>query len=957
MIFLDLRKGKNNCRINIFLSAVLAALIFILIAAVNSVAPFGEMTVLRSDAQAQYAPFLAEYSAKLKSGDFAFYSWNLGGGNQLGLVCYYLLSPFNLISLAFNNSNIDIAFFFIILAKTMCMAASFSLFIQKKFKTGGALSVVFPLIYTFSGFYIDYYYNTMWLDALIMLPLIALGIENIVNGKKATLYFISLAYAIFVNFYMGYMICIFAVLYFFYLIFSKDISRNASEKAEDEAPVMKVMLKFGASSLFAGLICFTVILPVIYAIGNTAARSDFTSKEPFFNFLDFLSFNLSGIKPVQIEYTEDTAPYLMSSMLTLLTVPAFFFLKNVKPNKKVATAAVIAIFYFSFCIPQMNYFWHGFSAPMNLPYRFSFIYLFFILTLAYETVLNIKETPIWAYGISAALVVAALIYTKYSKFSDHFTSYAVIISAVFAFVYLALIILKKYNASAGKVTTVLLSAVIVSEMLASNIHNIYPLEKYSYYYGSQSEIDGINGVVKKYGSGEGINRIELLNNSKISNLSAFFNFNGLSCFSSLADADFSMAQYTLGNVGNKTNKFKYTSQTPVYNMLFSVKYVFDNIDAIDENSPFYEKVEEKENGTVYKVKYTLPFGVCASKEIKNWDPYLTLPIQVQNNLIKTVCGEGNVFNFHNAENIKYENCKEVDKNTISEFIASKNKENAQQITEEKTQEHNHDHEHEIANEANGSNEGESYALSAETLGQVLDAVGGVYSFKADKDDFKVSFDFTASEDAEYFAVADSGSMQTLTVIRQNGEKYDFNVSERQLIDIGYFTKGEKYTLVVSNPDRPLSEYEAEYPLTDSIQMSVGSVNEAKFSEAYNKILDNGALQIKEFEDSHIYGTVNAKSDCVMMLPMPYDEGWTVFVDGEAVELTEHTSHIMMFELSAGEHEIELSYFPLGLKEGIFVSAAAALGLLMVLLLGKVHKMKMELAQEEQTKDSDEKGKE
>ena len=940
-----------------FLSALLAALIFIAVAAVNSVAPFGEMTVLRADAQSQYAPFLAEYSAKLKSGDFAFYSWNLGGGNQLGLVCYYLLSPFNLISLAFNNSNIDIAFFFIILAKTMCMAASFSFYIQKKFKTGGALSVVFPLIYTFSGFYIDYYYNTMWLDALIMLPLIALGIENIVNGKRATLYFVSLAYAVFVNFYTGYMICIFAVLYFFYLIFSKDISKNADEKAEDEAPIMKVMFKFGGASLFAGLICIVVILPVIYAIGNAAARSDFTSKEAFFNFFDFLSFNLSGIKPVQIEYTEDTAPYLMSSMLTFLTLPAFFFLKNVKPNKKVATAAVIAIFYFSFCIPQMNYFWHGFSAPMNLPYRFSFIYLLFIITLAYETILNIKETPIWAYGISAALIAAALIYTKYSKFSDHFTSYAVIISAVFAFVYLAFIIIKKYNASAGKVTTVLLSAVIVGEMFVANIHNIYPLEKYSYYYGSKGTIGDINDAVKKYGS-EDINRFELLNNSKISNLSAFFNFNGLSCFSSLADADFSMAQYTLGNIGNKMNKVKYTAQTPVYNMLFSIKYVFDDIDAIDPNSPFYEKVEEKENGTVYKVKYTLPFGVCASKDINGWDPYFALPVQVQNNLIKAVCGEENVFNFHNAENIKYENCKEVDKDTISDYIAAKNKENAQQVTEEEPQEqHDHDHEYEIAGEANDANEGESYVLSAETLGQVLDAVGGVYSFKAVKDDFKVSFDFTASEDAEYFALADSGSMQTLSVIGQNGEKRDFDVYERRLIDIGYFTKGEKYTLEVSNPDREFSEYEAEYPLTDSIQMSVGSVSEARFAEAYNKILDNGVLQIKEFENSHIYGTVNAKSDCVMTLPMPYDEGWTVFVDGEAVELTEHASHIMMFELPSGEHEIELSYFPLGLKEGIFISVAATLGIIMVMLLGKVHKMKLELAREEQAKDSDEKGKE
>lgn len=943
---------RKKTAVNTLLAALLAAAAFIILCALNNISPFGTNTVLRNDGLHQYAPFLLNYCERIKDGASVLFSWQSGGGtNMFTLICYYLLSPFNFIGLFFNSSDIDIAMWFIILAKTVCMAASSCYYFQKKTSDYDFIAIAFSLVYTFGGFYIAYYYNTMWLDALIMLPLIALGIENIVNGKKATLYFISLAYAIFVNFYLGYMICIFAVLYFFYLIFSKDISRNASEKAEDEAPIMKVMLKFGVSSLFAGLICFVVILPVIFAIGNTLGKTPNFGDGSFFNFLDFLSAHLTGVVPPILAITEETLPYAMGSMLTLLTVPAFFFLKNVKPNKKVATAAVLAIFYFSFCIPKMNAFWHGFAEPSGLPYRFVFLYLFFIITLAYEVVRNLKSLPVWSFGVSAALVAAALVYTRFSSFKDHFTKNTVIISAVAVVVYFVILLLLKYEKLNKRFLQTALCVLIAVEIVSGNRLSLISDNSFDNYFKNASEKEEAAEYVEEQDKNA---RLEVLEGNSFSfyNNPAMYGYNGLSSFSSLADSLYSFTQNMMGNVGNNFNQFTYSPQTPVYNSVFSLDYVLDLNKFVNAENPFYEKVKDIGEGTLYKVKYTLPMGYCVSKNIENWDPadYRTLAVHSQ--LWKSITGQDDLIVPLKEENIEYKNCTAADKNAINQYIQD-------HVTENAVDEHEHEHDENIAaaGDSAGGENNDSYDFTKNNLAEILSQIGGLYAFKATADNFSVSFDYKAQEDGEVYALASSGSMQTLTVIRQNGEKYAFDVSKKHLNDIGYFTKGETYTLVVSNPDRDFEEYDNSLTLTDSIQMSVGSVNEAKFSEAYNKILDNGALQIKEFEDSHIYGTVNAKSDCVMMLPMPYDEGWTVFVDGEAVELTEHTSHIMMFELSAGEHEIELSYFPLGLKEGIFVSAAAALGLVMVLLLGKVHKMKMELAQEEQTKDSDEKGKE
>lgn len=932
------------------MSAILAAGIFIVISAIRNIAPLGSDSILRNDGIHQYAPFLENYVTRIKEGKSLLFSWNIGGGtNQFALICYYLLSPFNLLALPFNNSNIDIAIWLIILIKTMFIAVSANYLFQKKYDDINLLSVTFSLIYTFSGFYIAFYYNTMWLDALIMLPLITLGIENIVNGKKSTLYFLSLAYAILVNFYLGYMICIYCVLYFFYLVFSKDISRNENEKADDELPIMQIMAKFGFSSLFAGLICGIVIIPVIFAVSKNLGRATFTSDEHLFNLLDFISFHLTGTKPPILETTDDTAPYVMSSILTMIALPAFFFLKNVKPNKKVATAVVIAIFYFSFAVPKMNYFWHGFSAPNGLPYRFAFIYLLFIISIALETVCNLKELPSWVFGISALVVAVALIYTKFTRFATHFSTKTVVISIAAACLYLIVLLLLKYKKIDSKISNIALCILLVVEIVVGNNAAIASAGKYTKHFALKSSLEKVNEYVDNKNE---FARVEMLSkDNEICNNAAMYNYNGLSLFSSLADSEYVITQNILGNKGNYFSKYLYSSQTPIYNSLFSLNYVCDFDNLIDENNPFYEKITDIENATLYKVKYSLPIGYNAAKEIASWegDSYQTLSVQVS--LWSEISQVTNAFDLLKYDNINYVNCVEVEKDAVSQYI----QDTVQEVVQN---EDGHDHEHDHVQEQDTSIDSGSktYELSKEDMSDILSAMGNLYPFKATADNFSVSFDYTAKQDGEVYAVASSGCMQTLSVIREDGNKKVIDVSEKHISDLGYFEKGEKYTLIVSNPNRAFEDFDNTLTLTDSIQMLVAEFNEEKFLEGYNQILKNGTLQVDEFDDTYIHGTVNATIDGMMMMPMPYDEGWNVYVDGEQVELYEHESHIMMFELPKGEHEIEMSYFPLGLKEGIFVSIGAVLGLVMVLLLGKVHKMKEEFVAEEEKKETDEKGK-
>ena len=66
-----------------------------------------------------------------------------------------------------------------------------------------------------------YNWNVMWLDVIVLAPLVILGIERLVKEGKCYLYCIALSLSILSNYYLSIMLCIFLVLYFGVLLIAK----------------------------------------------------------------------------------------------------------------------------------------------------------------------------------------------------------------------------------------------------------------------------------------------------------------------------------------------------------------------------------------------------------------------------------------------------------------------------------------------------------------------------------------------------------------------------------------------------------------------------------------------------------------------------------------------------------------------------------------------------------------
>ncbi len=893
------------------LSALCALLVMLICCAVNGVSPFGEMNLLSNDAVLQYAPMLAEAQRAVREGGVSLYSWHTGlGANYFATVCYYLLNPFNAVALFFPPEKVTTAYTVVILLSGMLAAGCAAWYLQHRFQKSDLSTVLFALLYTFCGFFFTYYYNTMWLVPFALLPLVALGIEKLTNGGKPWLYLVSLAVSIFSNFYLGYMLCIFSVLYFFVCLFS----RRVNKKGEDDVVLLPTLLKFAGASLAAGGLCAVTLLPVMQALSTAYVKSIFEAENwYFFNFADFLTAHLPGIFPPSMVMTEDTIPTVMLGSMPLLLLPLYAFVKDVPKNERAAHIVLTLLFWASFEIPTVYYAWHGFSAPAGLPYRFAFIYAFVLVKMAYTVWVHLSSVrkPMWIFS---GICLAAMYVYGFVKFKN---AYAEVLSvgAVFTAVLLAVVILLHTVPKAKKPLTAAALVLTVAQLClcGTDIFMGIPEKNYLPFRA------GIAAATETIDAQEtdAFYRVELADNNYVSrsdiNVSgvlqagAAYGYNGVSVFSSLTDSNFSFLQYDLGNYGNMSNGYAYTTQTPVYNTLFGVKYLLDNTGTLGTN-PCYEKVGDAENLGIYRTAGYLGLGVMSDPSIAQWDDYNPNPLLSQSLIWETVTGQENVLQMLPMESLKFKNSHPV---TQAEIAASGENGSLHIHTEDED-----DHAHEETDT---------------TLFDALELMDGYCAYKVDAQAYSVTYTLIPAQSQNIYLNVRAGLFDTVTV--DGAQKWSF--LGKRVMDIGYHAAGVPIEITLTCENERLFGGVTDELYDDAVYLVAAGLNDEAYQAGLQTLRENGVFRMTEFAESHLKGTVSAAKDGVMLMAMPYDEGWTVTVDGEAAELIEHSSHWMMFAVPAGEHDIEMQYSPLGLKEGAFVSAATLLMIFLVLLLAKM----------------------
>lgn len=857
----------------VFLTTVLATACIAVIYVIFSVFPFGSITVMRMDLYHQYGPLFAELYDRIVEHKSLLYSWITGGGSSfLGNYLNYLSSPLSFLIFLFDKEDISYAITFIVAFKCILSATSFSYYLKKSFNKDNYFLSVFGILYAFSAYFLAYYWNVMWLDAMIMLPLIALGIEKIFKTGDIKLYTASLVILFFANYYMGYMCCIFAVLYFFVCFintYSNDGKLNENAVYEKKYSTKALMnnvfinrgVKFAFASIIAALICAITLVPVFMILKNSSATSGTFPQtfKSYFDLLDLITSHFALLETTIRSSGDNVLPNIYTGILTFILLPLFLVNNKIKLKEKATYVVLIIFFVFCFNNNCAEYIWHAFHFPNDLPYRYSYMYSFIIAVMGYKTILNFKGIKVKDIAYTGLAIISFVIICQ--KFlTNKMTNSTIYATIIFVALWCGfLFLLKNKNAQKKTVSFVLVTFILCETIISSIVGLPLNQDNKNYKENYKTYTDAINYIDNK---DSGFYRTELCYlNTRMD--PAYYGYNGISVFSSMAYESYSQLQSSLGMQGNKVNSYTYNTQTPVYNMMFNIKYLIQTDVSLAPSSNLYKKIHttSDKKSNVYESKYNLPIAYCVNSKIDDWVTDEGNPFEIQSDFVKLATGYSNVF-------------KPVEYNSTDFDAVS-----GDDVTENGT--------YWLEKSDSSSN----YGTETVSLSPTID--GNLYLY------------------------VKSSDLKTITVNSEKVSDITQSMEDAYILDLGYHNKGDEVLVSLD-----ASKMESE---STSFDFYCYTADDTVVKNMYNSLAGN-SLNVESYSDTTVKGTVNAKENCYLYSSIPYDDGWSVYVDGKKAETFEIGGTLLAIELTPGQHKIEYKYFPVGFLYGIIISAITVFGL-------------------------------
>ena len=608
-------------------------LIMILMYIIRGIYPFGDECYLRSDMFHQYAPFLKEFYTKISDGGSLLYSWNIGMGvNFLPIYSYYLASPLNWIILLLPSSHIIEIMSVFIIIKIGLMSLTFSYYISKHYNTKHVVAAVFSSFYALSSYIAAFSWNLMWLDCLLLLPLVILGLERLVKEGKCLLYCITLGICIISNYYIAIMICIFCLIYFIYMITCHGFS-------------FKKILNFSIYSLLAGGLGAFLVLPTYLNLALTAS-GDFSFPmflDTYFPVYKILARGLINVDPA-IFTAHDANIY--SSVIVFLLIPLYYFNKKISLKEKIGKTVLLVFFIMSFNLNYLDYIWHGFHFPNSLPCRESFIFIFLILVMSFDSFTNIGNlTKKQIFGTLAGATGLLLLFEVLFTDNDYITSISIYASIIFIAIYVVIFMLFKRSTLSRNLIFYILFIIAALEMIINTNSTALGTTSRSNYISDNTAIENLLEDV--YENDDDFYRIEKFKR-RTKNDAAWHDYKGVSVFSSTANAGLNKFLSSLGFEGS-TNAYAFYGHTPLTSSILSVKYMLS--DFKHDETILLREYGQKDGSYLYENEYTLPLGFMVDSNFEiMFDTESMNPFMVQNNFIQTATGYSNLFSDIPVEN-------------------------------------------------------------------------------------------------------------------------------------------------------------------------------------------------------------------------------------------------------------------------------------------------------------------
>ena len=598
---------------------------------INGVFPFGGQLLLEADSFHQYLPFLAEFRRKLVSGGSMFYSFSGGlGYNFLASLAYYAASPLNLLLMLVPESNVcDFMVWMTVLKVSLC-GGILAWYLVKQNSGVPFFAIAFGTMYAFSNYLISYKYNFMWLDSIAVVPLVMYGLEKIVRGDHPGWYLFSLFFAIWCNYYIGYIICIFSCLYLIFLL--------VTEESLDRKAVIRRCCTFAVSSVAAGGMAAILLIPSYLALRqSTAMVTGENSGIQFYNnFLSMFRSHYMESESFRISYNRGDV-HLYCGMMVLPLTGLFFSDRTIRKRVRLAYAVFLGFLLLSFTFSPLNFMWHGFHNQTGLPNRFSFLYNILILRLCYSVIPGLKNMEEHRLNkVILGVFAVSGIFAVWDFIAQH--SFRVTLSLGFLALYTVLLYEIRSNPKKGKQVALLLCFLMILEAGSYEIIDLSLNGKgweRSYYVGYQKDYQTLLSEQQE----KDFFRSDI--DTDISNFITYSGGNGVSFFNSTMQDN--ICRFLGGmNLHTELNTVINTGGTKLLNDILGVRYLItENTDSDTWNG--FVKVAGLNGRNLYRNENALSIGFMVPGEFASWTPEPGNGMKGMNDLARITCGIEEMF--------------------------------------------------------------------------------------------------------------------------------------------------------------------------------------------------------------------------------------------------------------------------------------------------------------------------
>ncbi len=614
--------------------------------AIKGVAPFGTNQILVTDLWHQYYPFLVDFQDKLKTGGSLLWTWKSGGGtNYLALISYYLASPLNFLSILVPASFLRQFLYIITCVKIGCAGLFFAIFLKITFKKNDISITFFSIMYALCSFIMGYYWNVIWLDTIALLPLVIAGTFALLKSGKFRLYIITLALSILANYYIGLFTCIFVLLV--------SICYSIVEYKGIKNLIFN-FLKMAGSSVVAIMMTCILTLPAYFALSHAYSASNSFPTNFAINIGNTADLGgvfqaLQKVIANSVAFIEPTAkeglPNIYCGIIPIIFGILYLFCSKIKLRERLCCLLLLVFFVFSFIIRQLDFIWHGFHFPNMLPYRFSFLYSFVLIFMAFRLFMNIESVKLKSvlFSIVGFIIVIACALVYNETFVIIASSFIAFIVIVWLLLYVLKIVPKTALAAAMCIIAVaegVCSVVIGIKTVTVTTTTSYPL--------GTTDTYNCNDYAKKLeASTIDLPRTEVTKYHTL-NDNALVGFNGISMFNSLTNQAITKYMEKFGICGwDACNRYTYQQSSPFTNLMLNIKYLI---------SPYGTYLDQDHNELIYNsnsVKllqnnYYIKQGFMVNEDLLNFDVDLAgiNPIDNQNNIFNKATGlDGELYEY------------------------------------------------------------------------------------------------------------------------------------------------------------------------------------------------------------------------------------------------------------------------------------------------------------------------